>query len=371
MQPSDSNHELIRKGLDLLREALKPFIEKEMRDVYGDAWEQESRNALGTPSYTKLNWDAQALLKVIDRRWNEVFRKKLEKRKHRAWVVEARELRDDFAHQKSFHDEDTLRGLDTIECLLAAVSASEIREVALLKSAIGDRPPAPHAGGMVREYATRASAEQSRSEIESQFKYLPIYLVPSDAVIFKQQLLQSRVAEIVTTYSDGRVETKIWRAANFSASSNVIGNLRSRPKYRAGNWQAQGIVKISVRVLENARHRSSHSVRPVTDRTCVPDNMSAEERMLVIRRVQGWASKPHLNVHRIIAIVVRSSGGVSRDELVNEAARITNTKNAYGAVASLLTSKSNAYGRVLEDVGGIIRLHPAVEPEVRSFRWSY
>jgi hypothetical protein len=92
--------------------------------------------------------------------------------------------------------------------------------------------------------------------------------------------------------------------------------------------------------------------------------------MLVIRRVEEWASKPHLNVHRIIGIVVLSNGGISRDQLVKEATRITNSKNAYGAVASMLTSNANAYGRVLEDVGGIIRLHPSVEEAVRSFRWS-
>jgi hypothetical protein len=98
--------------------------------------------------------------------------------------------------------------------------------------------------------------------------------------------------------------------------------------------------------------------------------MPAEEQMLVIRRVREWASKPHLNVHRIIGIVVRSDSGISRDQLVNEAAQITNSKNAYGAVASLLTSKANAYGRVFEDTDGIIQLHPAVEKEVRSCQWS-
>ncbi len=249
MQPTNSNHELIRKGLGLLREGLRPFVEKEMRDVYGDAWEEEASNALRMPSYAKLSWDAQALLKVIDQRWNEVFRKKLEKRKHRSWVIELRELRNDFAHQEPFPDEDTLRGLDTIECLLAGVSAPNSREVALIKSAIGGRIPAPRADGQVREAAARIPIKQTRSGLKTQ-TYLPIKLVSSDPVVFKQLLLQSRVAEIVTTYSDGRVVTKIWRAANFSWSSNVIGNLRSRPEFRAGQWQANGITMVTVRVLE-------------------------------------------------------------------------------------------------------------------------
>lgn len=119
-----------------------------------------------------------------------------------------------------------------------------------------------------------------------------------------------------------------------------------------------------------ARHRSLPRVRPISDQSCFDDDMSAEERASVIRKAQEWALKPHLNVHRIIAIVVRSGNGMSRDDLVKEVARSTNSQNAYGSVASLLTSKGNAYGRVLEDVGGVIRIHSAVEQEVRSLRWS-
>lgn len=98
--------------------------------------------------------------------------------------------------------------------------------------------------------------------------------------------------------------------------------------------------------------------------------MMAEESDLIIRRVQEWSGKPQLNVHRIIGIVNRSGNGVSRDKLIAEIKRVTTTKNAYGAIASLLTSKGNAYGRVLEDVDGIIRFHPMIEDYVRSFHWS-
>ena len=93
-----SNHELIRKGLDLLREGLKPFVEKEMRKVYGNAWEEEGRTALRRPCDAKLNWDAYALLTVIDRKWNEVFCRTFDKKKHRSWVFEARDLRATILH---------------------------------------------------------------------------------------------------------------------------------------------------------------------------------------------------------------------------------------------------------------------------------
>lgn len=100
-------------------------------------------------------------------------------------------------------------------------------------------------------------------------------------------------------------------------------------------------------------------------------SMSEEERAMLVQRVRRWAAKPDLNVHRIIGIVVRAEDGISRQRLIAEAGRVTGSQNAYGAVASLLTSRGNNYGRVLEEVAGKIRLHPAIEAEVRSLRWSY
>jgi HNH endonuclease len=108
-----------------------------------------------------------------------------------------------------------------------------------------------------------------------------------------------------------------------------------------------------------------HSPRIEFDAT-----MSADERRLVIGRIREWATKTHLNVHRIIGIVVRAGGTIPLDQLVRETERITKSKNAYGAIASLLTSKANAYGRVFEDVEGTIRIHPDVEMEVRAHSWS-
>jgi hypothetical protein len=100
--------------------------------------------------------------------------------------------------------------------------------------------------------------------------------------------------------------------------------------------------------------------------------MSGEERLLVVERVQRWAAKPKLNVHKIIALVAKSHDGVARAELVNQVTKATATtsQKAYGAIASLLTSKGRAYGRVFEDVAGVVRLHPDISDAVLSFRWN-
>ena len=81
---------------------------------------------------------------------------------------------------------------------------------------------------------------------------LPITLDPSDPNLFKQELLTYQKAEIATMYHDGTVERRVWNAARFTDRSNIFGNLRSRPEYRAGNWQANGIVKVHVTIISNA-----------------------------------------------------------------------------------------------------------------------
>jgi hypothetical protein len=81
---------------------------------------------------------------------------------------------------------------------------------------------------------------------------LPITLDPSNPANFKEELLVSKTAEILSYYSDGRIEVKPWNVSRFSASSNVMRNLRSRPEFRSGNRQSHGIVKVHVKVIKNA-----------------------------------------------------------------------------------------------------------------------
>jgi hypothetical protein len=77
---------------------------------------------------------------------------------------------------------------------------------------------------------------------------LPITLDPTDPTVFKDQLLKRQAAEITIFYKDGRTVTRPWSAKRFAPTSSVFGNLRSRPEFRQGEWQAHGIIKIHVRV---------------------------------------------------------------------------------------------------------------------------
>ena len=72
-----SNREIVGKGLDLLRSGLRPFVEREYRRVYGEEWVTEAGEVLKGDRASLQDPDAQALLKLMDYRWNEVFDEKL------------------------------------------------------------------------------------------------------------------------------------------------------------------------------------------------------------------------------------------------------------------------------------------------------
>ena len=90
---------------------------------------------------------------------------------------------------------------------------------------------------------------------------------------------------------------------------------------------------------------------------------------MLLEKVRKWSKDPALKVHKMIALVARTKSGLSRELLVQEVSRVTKSKNPYGAVGSLLTSKGNAYGRIFIDVDGIISIHPEMADEVNPFTW--
>ena len=77
---------------------------------------------------------------------------------------------------------------------------------------------------------------------------MPITFDPPLPEAFKEALLRERRAWIAEVHRDGRRIEHRWEARNMSESSNVIGNLRSRPRYRKGAWQREGIQSLIVSI---------------------------------------------------------------------------------------------------------------------------
>ncbi|HMA35033.1 MAG TPA: Swt1 family HEPN domain-containing protein [Chloroflexia bacterium] len=137
---AQTNHERVGKALDLLNAGLKPFILRELQTVHGERAADAARTSLALArgplgSSEQAGWDTQALLQIMWDQWNSVFRTTLG-HAERSLVSELREVRNRWAHQQAFSTDDTYRALDSINRLLAAVSAPEATEVERAKQEI-------------------------------------------------------------------------------------------------------------------------------------------------------------------------------------------------------------------------------------------
>ena len=88
---------------------------------------------------------------------------------------------------------------------------------------------------------------------------LPITLEPPNSEDFLGALLRTKKAWIEVSYQDGRIEVQPWNAGNMGPTSNVIGNLRSRPEFRREAWQKNGITSVRVSIKEPAKEGLSNT----------------------------------------------------------------------------------------------------------------
>src|SRR5713101_2160744 len=131
-----TNQERIGKAMELLRQGLAPFVEREFKNLYAGQALAEARRLQGDDRLLAkkplAEWDATALLKLMWEAWNDVFRRTLG-HAERSLVSELRDMRNKWAHQEPFSSDDADRALDSAERLLAAVSASQADEIRKVK----------------------------------------------------------------------------------------------------------------------------------------------------------------------------------------------------------------------------------------------
>ena len=131
-----TNNERVGKALDLLRDGLAPFIERELRNRFGPRVQDEAqRFVFGDRLNTDRpvgEWDAAAQLALMTGAWNEVFKPTLGQAE-RTYVSELRTVRTRWAHQEPFSGDDAYRALDTVARLLTSISAAQADEVERMK----------------------------------------------------------------------------------------------------------------------------------------------------------------------------------------------------------------------------------------------
>jgi predicted AAA+ superfamily ATPase len=129
-----SNRERVGRAFEVLAEALEPWIDGQMRSNAPQSadWVAAVAASRGNPSSPVSTSDPQFQLKVMWDYWNAVFDKVLG-RSERTLVSELLTARNRWAHNESFTFDDTYRTLDSIERLLAGISAPQADEVAKAK----------------------------------------------------------------------------------------------------------------------------------------------------------------------------------------------------------------------------------------------
>ena len=116
-----TNPERIAKGIELLRDGLRHRCEQIWADAYGENWLDGVNQQLNRPEHDPSMDDAAFLLKGMKATWNEVFGARQSfPPTVRSYVFELSDVRNKWAHQKSFSSDDTERALDTMERLLGA-----------------------------------------------------------------------------------------------------------------------------------------------------------------------------------------------------------------------------------------------------------
>src|SRR4051812_30923259 len=132
-----TNYERVGKAMDLLREGLYPFVQRELQAKLGKYWITEAtagwRNELTWPAdQDEPRLDVAALLHLMWDQWNTVFRNTLGFAE-RSLVSELRDHRNKWAHQQAFSGDDTDRAMDSAARLLTSISAPQADEINKMK----------------------------------------------------------------------------------------------------------------------------------------------------------------------------------------------------------------------------------------------
>lgn len=125
-----STRQYVFEGMELLPEALIPFVEKRLESSLTGHWQVqvvEKLPGLKPNGKGQIAWDQAALLNAMDRFWMDGFKSVLG-RAERSIVNELVDVRNKLSHNESFTYDDAERALDSMRRLMEAISAGETAE---------------------------------------------------------------------------------------------------------------------------------------------------------------------------------------------------------------------------------------------------
>ena len=121
-----SARNIVFEGMEILPEALTPFVEKRLESSLKGHWQAEvaDRVRLKPSRDGSIAWDQAGLLNAMNRYWGEAFGTVLG-RAERAIVNELVEVRNRLAHNRAFSYDDAERALDSMRRLTEAIGAGD------------------------------------------------------------------------------------------------------------------------------------------------------------------------------------------------------------------------------------------------------
>ena len=125
-----STRQYVFEGMELLPEALIPFVEKRLESSIKGHWQLEvveRIQGLRPNSSGAVGWDQQGLLKTMMVFWREAFSTVLG-HPERSYVSELLDVRNKLSHNETFTYDDAERALDSMRRLMEAISAGETAE---------------------------------------------------------------------------------------------------------------------------------------------------------------------------------------------------------------------------------------------------
>jgi hypothetical protein len=124
-----STRHYVFEGMELLPEALTPFVEKRLDSSISGHWQVEVMERVTglKASGGNINWDQQALLKTMMIFWKEAFSNVLG-HPERSYVSELLEVRNRLSHNETFTYDDAERALDSMRRLMESISAGDTAE---------------------------------------------------------------------------------------------------------------------------------------------------------------------------------------------------------------------------------------------------
>ena len=114
-----TNNERLTKALELLQKSLSAHVARELQTAFGDGWLNQILPELRGRA---PNWDAAGALNIVAH--TKTLGDKLGKG-GKSYVHELGDVRNKWAHQETFNNEDTERALDTARRLLELIKDSE------------------------------------------------------------------------------------------------------------------------------------------------------------------------------------------------------------------------------------------------------